>query len=78
MRVELIDYREPEEGQLYVSRIKWDKDSGQLYQVLRERFGIYGLLHMIKPYQSGNVGDFFLILYGSLITICCLSDLPTY
>ena len=54
MRVELIDFREPEDGQLYVTRIKWDKDSDQLYELLRERFSKFGLLHMVKVYRGGN------------------------
>ena len=54
MKVELIDFREPELGQIYVTRIKWDKDSAALCLLLQERFHKFGLLHMVKADRSGN------------------------
>ena len=69
MRVELIDFREPEDGQLYVTRIKWDKDSDQLYELLRERFSKFGLLHMVKVYRGGN--DIFLdVVLPKCLLVC--------
>ena len=54
MSVELIDFREPEEAQLYVSKIKWDKDRLSLIQLLKERFSSYGLLHFINTDANGK------------------------
>ena len=56
MKVELIDFREPELGQIYVTRIKWDKDSAALCLLLQEKFQKFGLLHIAgtKANRSGN------------------------
>ena len=54
MKVELIDFREPELGQIYVTRINWDKDSATLCLLLQEKFQKFGLLHIVKANRSGN------------------------
>ena len=65
MKVELIDFREPELGQIYVTRIKWDKDSAALCLLLQERFHKFGLLHMVKADRSGN--HLFRFIWGSIL-----------
>ena len=72
MKVELIDFREPELGQIYVTRIKWDKDSAALCLLLQERFHKFGLLHMVKADRSGN--HLFRFIWGSFLEL----DKTTY
>jgi hypothetical protein len=51
MDVELIDFREPEEAQIYLTRIKWQQDKWTLLQFLHDKFSGYGLIHCIMKIQ---------------------------
>ena len=46
MQVEIVDFKEPKDGQLTVTKIKWlQKSEFELKELLQQRFSPYGLLH---------------------------------
>ena len=52
MEVEIIDFREPENAQLYVTKIKWLQAKVDLVEMLQDRFSHYGLIHFINTNQD--------------------------
>jgi hypothetical protein len=54
--VELIEFKEPNEAQLYISRIKWpsDNDKYSLVKLLEDRFLPFGFLNSIKTDLAGD------------------------
>ena len=54
MEVEILDFKEPENGQLLVTKIHWTKSEFELKELIFQRFSSFGLLHWLKISQSGK------------------------
>ena len=52
--VEIISFQEPLEGQVIISKIKWNQSQDALIFKLRERLSTYGLIHFITAYRSNG------------------------
>lgn len=56
--MELVDFKQPENGQIYVTKIKWSNTKIQLVHLLQERFSPFGLLHFVNVDQTGKALSF--------------------
>ena len=54
--IELIDFKEPIDGQISVRDIKWSQDEIALRELLRERLSSYGLIHKILVFNAERAG----------------------
>ena len=63
--VELIEFKEPEQGQVYVSKINWPSSCDLLVQDLRQRFEPFGLIHCIKASQGQDSFYAYINYYSS-------------